>query len=42
MRAVLRVQINKTDRGYGADDAGWTLSPRAGEDAPQSEVLMPE
>ena len=26
MRAVLRVQVNKTDRGYGADDAGWTFS----------------
>ena len=42
MRAVLKAQINKTDRndarGIRADDASGTLSPGACEDAPQSEA----
>jgi transposase len=42
MRAVLKAQINKTDRNgaprHGADDAGGTLSPSACEDAPQPEI----
>ncbi len=42
MRAVLKAQINKTDRndarGIGADDAGGALSPGACEDVTQSEA----
>jgi len=43
MQAVLKAQINKTDRndarGHRPDDAGRTLSPGACEDAPQSEIF---
>jgi transposase len=42
MRAVLKTQINKTDRndarGHSADDAGGALSTGACEDATQSET----
>src|SRR6516225_1407985 len=41
MRAVLKAQINKTDRNvarHRADDAGGALSPCACEDAAQSEA----
>src|SRR5260370_5243649 len=42
MRAVLKAQINKTDRndarGIAQDDAGGALSPRAREDVVQSEA----
>src|SRR5271167_4211119 len=42
MRAVLKAQINKTDRndarGMAQDDAGGTLSPGACEDVTQSEA----
>jgi transposase len=40
MRAVLKAQINKTDRNdaYRADDAGGTLSSGACEDATQPEA----
>ena len=41
MRAVLKAQINKTDRNdarYRADDAGGALSPGACEDATQPEA----
>jgi transposase len=37
MRAVLKAQINKTDR-HGADDASGTLSTGPCEDVAQSEV----
>ena len=42
MRAVLKAQINKTDRndarGHRADDAGGALSPGACKDVTQSEA----
>ena len=42
MRAVLKAQINKTDRndarGMAANDAGGDLPPGACEDAAQSEI----
>jgi len=42
MQAVLKAQINKTDRndarGIRTDDAGRALSPGACEDTPQSEA----
>src|SRR5271154_1166123 len=42
MQAVLKAQINKTDRndarGICADDAGGAIPPRACEDATQSET----